>query len=123
MNGISPAQWISDLDSSRHVYVRDSELPAPSKLFVFVDEDQASVNDGLFVVIMDPGYYMNDLPARIHKTAYPLSFADGHAETFKLLCRDTIDWNPSLPYPPEISSDGTPNQDLVHLRNGAYISK
>lgn len=123
MNGISPAQWISGVSPSRQVYTRDSELPAPSKLFVFIDEDQASVNDAMFVVIMDPGYYMNDLPTRAHKTAYPLSFADGHAEAFKLLCRDTINWNPSLPYPPEISSDGTPNQDLINLRNAAYIDQ
>lgn len=123
MNGISPAAWNSDLDSSRHVYKRDTDLPAPSKLFVFIDEDQASVNDALFVVIMDPGYYMNDIPTRIHKTAYPLSFADGHAESFKLLCPDTLNWQPSRPNPAATSSDGGPNQDLINLRNAAYISR
>ena len=39
---------------------------------------------------MDPGWYMNDIPSRLHKTAYPLSFADGHTEAFKFLCRDTL---------------------------------
>jgi prepilin-type N-terminal cleavage/methylation domain-containing protein len=122
MNGLSPAAWLPGLDPSRLVYKRDSALPHPSKLFVFVDEDEASINDSLFVVIIDPGWYMNDIPSRIHKTAYPLSFADGHTEAFKLLCQDTISWNPSKPGPPEISSDGTPNQDLINLRNAAYIS-
>jgi len=96
-------------------------LPAPSKLFVFIDEDQASVNDPLFVVIVDPGWYMNDIPTRIHKTAYPLSFADGHAEAFKILCGDTLAWKLGQPSPPEIASDGSVNQDIINLRNAAYI--
>jgi len=72
---------------------------------------------------MDRGWYMNDIPSRSHKTAYPLSFADGHSEVFKLLCQDTMSWDPSKPGPPEISSDGTPSQDLINLRNAAYISR
>jgi prepilin-type N-terminal cleavage/methylation domain-containing protein len=122
MNGLSPAEWLPELDPSRRVYTRDASLPSPSKLFVFVDEDPAGINDGLFVVIMDPGTYMNDIPSRQHKTAYPLSFADGHADAFKLLCKDTISWQPGEPNPPDISSDGTPNQDIINLRNAAYIA-
>jgi prepilin-type N-terminal cleavage/methylation domain-containing protein len=121
MNGSSPADWISGLNPSNKVYMKESEIPAPSRLFVFIDEDQASINDVMFVVIVDPGWYMNDIPSRSHKTAYPLSFADGHAESFKILCGDTLAWNPSLPDPLEISSDGTVNQDLINLRNAAYI--
>ena len=123
MNGISPATWDDSLDTSSKVYKRDSQIPDPSRLFVFIDEDQASVNDGLFVVIMDPGQYMNDIPTRVHETAYPLSFADGHTESFKLLSGDTLNWNSSKPNPSEISSDGRPNQDLINLRNAAYISR
>jgi prepilin-type N-terminal cleavage/methylation domain-containing protein len=122
MNGLSPAVWLPGLDLSRSVYKKDSALPAPAKLFVFVDEDEASINDSLFVVIMDPGMYMNDIPARRHKTAYLLSFADGHTEAFKFRCPDTLSWNPSQPNPTEISSDGTINQDIINLRNAAYIS-
>jgi prepilin-type N-terminal cleavage/methylation domain-containing protein len=121
MNGLSPAAWLPGLDPSRLVYKKDSALPAPSRLFVFVDEDQASNNDSLFVVIMDPGWYMNDIPTRIHKTAYPLSFADGHTEAFKILCPDTLAWNPSKLSPPEIASDGTVNQDIINLRNAAWL--
>jgi hypothetical protein len=63
---------------------------------------------------------MNDVPSRSHRTADPLSFADGHAEAFKLLCPDTMSWDPSKPGRTEISSDGTPNLDLLNLRNAAY---
>jgi hypothetical protein len=122
INGSPPARWLTGLDTSRLVYKKDSNLPTPSKLFVFIDEDQASINDAMFVVIMDPGWYMNDVPSRIHKTAYPLSFADGQAETFEFLCPDTLSWNPSKPSPPEISSDGTVNQDIIKLRNAAWLS-
>ena len=123
MNGMSPAAWLDGLNPSYQVYKKDSDIQAPSRLFVFVDEDPASVNDALFVVIMDPGWYMNDIPTRIHKTAYPLSFADGHAEAFKLQCADTSDWEPPDSPPSEISSDGTPNQDLINLRNAACIPR
>ena len=123
MNGMSPAAWQSDLDASRTVYTKDSSLPSPSKLFVFIDEDKDSINDGMFVVIIDPGSNMNDIPSRVHKTAYPLSFADGHVEAFKFLCQDTLSWTSSDPYPPETSSDGTTNQDIINLRNAAYISQ
>ena len=123
MNGISPAVWISGLDTSRSVYTQDSSLPSPSKLFVFVDEDEGSINDALFVVIMDSGTYMNDIPARRHKPAYLLSFADGHAEAFKFLCPDTLSWQPGEQNPQDISCDGTPNRDLINLRNAAYISR
>jgi prepilin-type N-terminal cleavage/methylation domain-containing protein len=122
MNGSSPAVWIAGLDASRSVYKKDSALPAPAKLFVFVDEDEASINDAMFVVIIDPGWYMNDIPSRSHKTAYPLSFADGHTEAFKFLCPDTLSWEPPRPDPAEISSDGTINQDIINLRAAACLS-
>jgi hypothetical protein len=107
MNGLSPALWIDGLDPSRMVYQKDSDLPAPSRLFVFIDEDQAGINDGMLAVIMDPGYGMNDFPTRSHKTVCPLSFADGHAESFKWLY-------------PDINPD---DQDVINLRNVAYIPR
>ena len=123
MNGESPADWFSSLDPSRKIYTKDALLPSPSKLFVFIDEDADSINDALFLVFIDPGWDMHDIPSRRHKPSYPLSFADGHVEAFKFLCPDTLSWTPADPYPAEISSDGTPNQDLVNLRNAAYISQ
>jgi prepilin-type N-terminal cleavage/methylation domain-containing protein len=123
MNGLSPAEWYPELDASRKVYTKDTSLPSPSKLFVFIDENVAGINDALFAVIIDSGWAMNDIPSSSHRTAYPLSFADGHVEAFKFLCRDTLSWDPSRPSPPEISSDGTINQDIINLRNAAYISR
>ena len=71
-----------------------------------MDEDPGTINDALFVVIIDSGYGMNDFPTRAHKTGYPLSFADGHAESFKWL-----------------GTDGeVDEQDVINLQNAAYIS-
>jgi prepilin-type N-terminal cleavage/methylation domain-containing protein len=106
MNGLSPAVWVGGLDPSRAVYQKESSLPAPSRLFVFVDEDQAGINDAMLTVVIDPGYGMYDFPTRIHKTAYPLSFADGHAESFRWLRADVTPDDP----------------DVINLRNAAYIA-
>ena len=104
MNCLSPSVWNPSLDPAPHVYQKESNIPAPSQLFVFIDEDPNGVNDAMFVVIMDPGDDLNDYPTRSHKTAYPLSFADGHAEAFKFSGG-------------EISS-----ADVVALQNAAYIT-
>jgi prepilin-type N-terminal cleavage/methylation domain-containing protein len=105
MNGLSPALWNDALDSSRKIYQKDFQLPAPSRLFVFMDEDPAAVDDALFVVIIDPGYGMSNFPTRMHKTAYPLSFADGHADSIKWLRADVI---------PD-------DQDVINLREAAWM--
>jgi prepilin-type N-terminal cleavage/methylation domain-containing protein len=122
MNGMSPADWMPGLDPTNRIYTKDSNIPAPSKLFVFVDEDPASINDAMFTVIIDPGNDLSDLPTRNHKTAYPLSFADGHAEAFKFVCPETLTWDPSQGELPEITDNGTVNQDVINIRNAAYVS-
>jgi prepilin-type N-terminal cleavage/methylation domain-containing protein/prepilin-type processing-associated H-X9-DG protein len=60
--------------------------PGPSGTFVFLDEREDSINDGMFVVDMTgyPGvgskYRMVDIPASYHGGSGGLSFADGHSE-------------------------------------------
>jgi len=38
----------------------------------------------MFVVYMNPAQGLQDEPSLRHKTGYPLAFADGHLETFKV---------------------------------------
>jgi len=70
------------------VFARSSDFVSisPSSAFVFIEESEASVNDGYFVVDMT-GYPSNpqlgslvDYPAGYHNDGAVLSFADGHAE-------------------------------------------
>ncbi|MEC7881715.1 MAG: prepilin-type N-terminal cleavage/methylation domain-containing protein [Verrucomicrobiota bacterium] len=71
--------------------LEDMVDPGPSNTFVFLDEREDSINDGMFVV--DMGGYpdkpamhrMVDIPASYHGGGGGFSFADGHSETKKWL--------------------------------------
>jgi prepilin-type N-terminal cleavage/methylation domain-containing protein len=93
MNGIPYASWNKSLglDTSNCLFTTEANISAPSQLFVFIDEDKSTINDAMFVTIMNPAEGLEDLPARRHKTNYPLSFADGHAETFRFI-NENEDW-------------------------------
>ncbi len=62
----------------------DFRVPGPSRTFVFLDEREDSINDGMFVV--DMMVYPNttetivDFPASYHGGSGGFSFADGHSE-------------------------------------------
>jgi prepilin-type processing-associated H-X9-DG protein len=66
-------------------FARDSDLPRPSSLWVLIDEDERSINDGSFIT--DPSARVwYDFPANSehrHSFSYTLSFADGHAENWR----------------------------------------
>lgn len=53
--------------------------PGPSEVFVFIDELQQSIDDGIFVIGGEDPYWF-DLPADRHSQGCNLSFLDGHAE-------------------------------------------
>jgi prepilin-type processing-associated H-X9-DG protein len=67
-------------------FARDSDLRRPSDLWVLVDEDERSINDGFFIA--DPSARIwFDFPAISsyrHNFRYTLSFADGHSEPITL---------------------------------------
>lgn len=69
--------------------------PGPSRTFVFLDEREDSINDGMFVVDMDSypdkpaSARIVDLPASYHNGAGGFSFADGHSEIKKWLHSST----------------------------------
>src|SRR5262249_30731820 len=66
-------------------FARESEITRPSSLWVFVDEDERSINDGCFVT--DPnGRVWFDFPPISpvrHNFSTSLAFADGHADVWK----------------------------------------
>jgi prepilin-type N-terminal cleavage/methylation domain-containing protein/prepilin-type processing-associated H-X9-DG protein len=65
--------------------------PIPSTLWVFVDEQADSINDGYMETqpSMYPGSW-EDLPASYHNGAGGYGFADGHAEIHKWLDASTL---------------------------------
>lgn len=65
-------------------YFKESDMtrPSPSGLFLFIDEDPDSVNDGAWAFHMPDGTttYWQDWPSKLHGNAGGFGFADGHAE-------------------------------------------
>lgn len=90
MNGYLGSQF--SWTSGYRLYRSTSDVtdPAPSRTFVFIDEREDSINGGMFQMDMsgyDPqnpsAYRLVDFPADWHDRSANLSFADGHAETWR----------------------------------------
>ena len=72
------------------IKMNDLNKPGPANVFVILDEQGDSINDGLFM--LDPGYIRTgekwrDLPGSYHNGAGSFSFGDGHSEIHKWLQR------------------------------------
>lgn len=87
--------------------------PSPAEAFVFIDEHEKSINDGWFAVDMNGHRGFLDAPAVRHGDRYPLSFADGHAESWKINDERTLKWV-SLPIP-----NNPRNSDWDRLRSAS----
>ena len=74
----------------------DFNRPGPSETFVFLDEDDHSLNDGGFAVMGPPagGWKGNekmiDWPASYHNKACGFAFADAHSEIHRWINPKTI---------------------------------
>jgi prepilin-type N-terminal cleavage/methylation domain-containing protein/prepilin-type processing-associated H-X9-DG protein len=60
-------------------FYKQSEIPNPSQIFVFIEEHPDSIDDGYFLNQLDSMEW-HDLPASYHNGGANLSFADGHLE-------------------------------------------
>jgi hypothetical protein len=99
-------------------FSKDSELRRPSQLWVLLDEDERSINDGFFVT--DPTAHMwYDFPANSahrHDFSFGLAMADGHADIWRF--RD--------PHSRGVSINQTlqfENKDLQRLANASTLPK
>jgi len=104
------------------VYVKSTDIlnPGPDQIWVFVDENSYSVNDGEFVVCMN-GYpntpsqweYIDWPEYRRHNAASGYSFADGHAEIHAWHDSRTANC-PLTDYITKVAdtTDGNNNQDV-----------
>jgi prepilin-type processing-associated H-X9-DG protein len=69
-------------DQGYRQYLRQTDFRQPAMVYVTLDEQADSINDGFFIVPMTPGTW-GDIPASYHGGAGSFSFADGHAEIHK----------------------------------------
>ena len=113
MNGWMNGNAFGNTSPAFRLFKKDSEMKNPSKLWILLDEDEKSINDGMFLVNMGgDARGLVDAPARRHGNSFALNFADGHSEIFRLLDDRTKNWT-SLPIP----RDNPVNRDWVALTN------
>jgi len=107
---LNPIQvWPNTVSSPVEVYYKDSDLvkPGPSRTWVFIDENPASINDGWFVCDPTSPNWV-DIPASYHNNACGISFADGHAQIKPWNDRTVTQYNPAnslAPNPPTYTND------------------
>jgi hypothetical protein len=63
-------------------YLKQVQVPRPSKTWLFLDEHPDSINDGFFINNPTASNWQ-DIPASYHCGACDFSFADGHSEIKK----------------------------------------
>lgn len=80
-------------DPNRPVYIKESEIKYPAQTWLVLDEDQASINDGMFLLDVGSSRFP-DLPSRVHGMGYGINFNDGHAEIYQLRDAASRRWRP-----------------------------
>ena len=99
-------------------YANYYDIPRPSQLWVMLDEDERSINDGCFIT--DPtAQIWFDFPATSahrHNYSYTLAFADGHSDV----------WHDRDPRTMQVSLSKTEqpgNVDLARLASATVTRK
>ena len=101
---MSMNSWLNPLPgsvggTSGRVFRKQTDISThaggPVKLFVLVDENPYTINDGYFLMYPNQGTVnpttWTDVPASYHNKACGFSFADGHAEIKKWRDKNLID--------------------------------
>jgi prepilin-type N-terminal cleavage/methylation domain-containing protein/prepilin-type processing-associated H-X9-DG protein len=70
-------------------FYKTAEVPSPSGIFVFLDEQADTLNDGFFVNRLEE-YAWGNLPGSYHNGAVTLSFVDGHLESHRWVVPETV---------------------------------
>jgi prepilin-type N-terminal cleavage/methylation domain-containing protein/prepilin-type processing-associated H-X9-DG protein len=87
MRGISLNSNLNGYQTSGYkLFTKTSNVNTPTDIFVAIDENQVTVNDGMFLVYGQPMgsmMSMNDWPATYHGSSSGCSFVDGHAQMHK----------------------------------------
>jgi prepilin-type N-terminal cleavage/methylation domain-containing protein/prepilin-type processing-associated H-X9-DG protein len=121
----SVGTWLPASDYRTYKKTADMIEPAPSMLFVLVDEHPDSINDAAFAVQMSgqgASLRIIDFPASFHNGACGFGFADGHSEIKKWLDART---KPPARYTGTMSLNAASpnNPDVVWMQERASAKK
>jgi prepilin-type processing-associated H-X9-DG protein len=112
------------------VFTKLSSIPSPSKMFVLLNEDEDSINNGWFGLDMN-GYPNNqsadkifDFPAAYHDRACGFSFADGHSEIHRWLDGRTMPPVSDTTLVTSTSGTNSPNNpDVYWIQDHATVAQ
>jgi prepilin-type N-terminal cleavage/methylation domain-containing protein/prepilin-type processing-associated H-X9-DG protein len=102
-------------------YLKQSQVPRPSKTWLMLDEHPDSINDGYFINGPTDSAW-SDIPASYHGGACGFSFADGHSEIKKWKSRTSIYSKVQYFYPSTLGFDAAGKLDFAwYLERTGYI--
>jgi prepilin-type N-terminal cleavage/methylation domain-containing protein/prepilin-type processing-associated H-X9-DG protein len=102
-------------------YLKQSQVPRPTKTWLMIDEHPDSINDGYFINNPTTTTWQ-DLPASYHNGACGFSFADGHSEIKKWLSRTSKYTRVQYSYPSAMSFDAQGKLDYNwYLERTGYV--
>jgi prepilin-type N-terminal cleavage/methylation domain-containing protein/prepilin-type processing-associated H-X9-DG protein len=70
----------NEFETDYRQYLKTSQIGQPSMIFVTLDENANSINDGYYLNTLGNAGAWGDSPASYHNGACGFSFADGHSE-------------------------------------------
>ena len=87
----------TDLAAQFVFWHKATEIPTPSRYFVFIDESSQTIDNAHFLIGFDVNYNsasVADNPATYHNRGGNLSYADGHASSRRWRTSPATDMNP-----------------------------
>jgi prepilin-type N-terminal cleavage/methylation domain-containing protein/prepilin-type processing-associated H-X9-DG protein len=102
------------------VFLKSGDLSVlnPSQLWVVLDEQPDSINDGLFLVRMTGNVWV-DVPASYHNGACGIAFGDGHSEIKKW--RDPNSIQPVMKVNPSLGNEKPAPTDVPWMQQRTTV--
>jgi prepilin-type N-terminal cleavage/methylation domain-containing protein/prepilin-type processing-associated H-X9-DG protein len=85
----NPGELTNQFNPSYIQFYKMAEIRNASGIFVFLDEQADTLNDGFFVNHLDE-YAWGNVPGSYHNGAVNLAYADGHLESHRWLVANTV---------------------------------
>ncbi len=85
----NPGELTNQFNPTYLQFFKKAQIPNPSGIFVFLDEQADTLNDGFFVNHLDD-YYWGNVPGSYHNGGVNLAFADGHLEYHRWMVPATV---------------------------------
>lgn len=70
-------------ESPTGILTRFAQIRQPTKVFTFLDENEHTIEDGLFLFFKEPSFIWQNCSTHRHNQGQNLAFADGHAEHWR----------------------------------------